>query len=93
MAGDFRLADLLRKYKPRESQKGKLAKRYRDQLCWDCSNACGGCERSDHLEPVPGWDATQTSRVLKVGGKGKGGTRVASSFVIHYYPKFRRDTR
>ena len=27
------------------------------------------------------------------GGKGKGGTRVASSFVIHYCPKFRRDTR
>ena len=64
-----------------------------DQLCWDCANACGGCEWSDHLEPVPGWDATPTSRVLKVGGKGKGGTRVASSFVIHYCPKFRRDTR
>nr|DAH25131.1 MAG TPA: hypothetical protein [Caudoviricetes sp.] len=32
MAGDFKLAELLRKYKPRESQKGKLAKRYRDQL-------------------------------------------------------------
>lgn len=93
MAGDFKLADLLRKYKPRESQKGKLAKRYRDQLCWDCASACGGCEWSDHLKPVPGWDATPTSRVLKVGGKGKGGTRVASSFVIHYCPKFRRDTR
>lgn len=90
MAGDFKLADLLRKYKPRESQKGKLAKRYRDQLCWDCANACGGYEWSDHLEPVPGWNATPTSRVLKVGGKGKGGTRVASSFVIHYCPKFRR---
>lgn len=92
MAGDFRLADLLRKYKPRESQKGKLAKRYRDQLCWTCANACGGCEWSDHLEPVPGWDATPTSRVLKVGGKGKNRTRVETSFVIHYCPKFRRDT-
>ena len=63
------------------------------QPCWDCVNAYGGCEWSDHLEPVPGWDATPTSRVLKVGGKGKGGTRVASSFVIHACPKFRRDTR
>ena len=60
------------------------------QPCWDCINACGGCEWSDHLGPVPGWDATPTSRVLK---DGKGSTRVASSFVIHTCPKFRRDTR
>ena len=60
------------------------------QPCWDCAAACGGCEWSDHLEPVHGWDATPTSRVLK---DGKGGTRVASSFVIHTCPKFRRDTR
>ena len=60
------------------------------QPCWNCINACSGCEWADHLEPVPGWDATPTSRVLK---DGKGGTRVASSFVIHICPKFRRDTR
>ena len=76
MASDFKLSDCYVET--------------RKQPCWDCANACGGCEWSDHLEPVPGWDATPTSRVLKVGGKGKGGTRVASSFVIHYCPKFRR---
>ena len=95
MASNFRLDELIRRYPPREKKHKKASKvEYRStQLCWTCANACGGCEWSDHLEPVPGWDATPTSRVLKVGGKGKGGTRVASSFVIHYCPKFRRDTR
>lgn len=95
MASNFRLEELIRRYPPREKKQKKAPKvEYQStQLCWKCANACGGCEWSDHLEPVPGWDATPTSRVLKVGGKGKGGTRVASSFVIHYCPKFRRDTR
>ena len=95
MASNFRLEELIRRYPPREKKQKKAPKvEYQStQLCWTCANACGGCEWSDHLEPVPGWDATSTSRVLKVGGKGKGGTRVASSFVIHSCPKFRRDTR
>lgn len=95
MASNFRLDELIRRYPPREKKQKKAPKvEYQStQLCWTCANACGGCEWSDHLEPVPGWDATPTSRVLKVGGKGKDGTRVASSFVIHACPKFRRDTR
>ncbi len=95
MASNFRLDELIRRYPPREKKQKKAPKvEYQStQLCWTCANACGGCEWSDHLEPVPGWDATPTSRVLKVGGKGKGGTRVASSFVIRACPKFRRDTR
>lgn len=92
MASNFRLDELIRRYPPREKKQKKAPKvEYQStQLCWTCANACGGCEWSDHLEPVPGWDATPTSRVLKVGGKGKGGTRVASSFVIRACPKFRR---
>ena len=99
MASNFRLEELIRRYPPREKKQKKAPKGSAEivyqstQLCWTCAAACGGCEWSDHLEPVPGWDATPTSRVLKVGGKGKGGTRVASSFVIHTCPKFRRDTR
>lgn len=95
MASNFRLEELIRRYPPREKKQKKPPKvEYQStQLCWTCANACGGCEWSDHLKPVPGWDATPTSRVLKVGGKGKGGTRVASSFVIHTCPKFRRDER
>lgn len=97
MASNFRLEELIRRYPPREKKqkkatKGSAAATYQ-QLCWDCANVYGGCEWAARFEPVPGWDATPTSRVLKVGGKGKGGTRVASSFVIHYCPKFRRDTR
>lgn len=86
MAGDFKLADLLRKYKPRESQKGKLAKRYRDQLCWDCANACGGCNWSARYEPVSGWDATPTERVLS---DGTGGLRVITSYEIRDFPEKR----
>ena len=98
MASNFRLDELIRRYPPREKKqkkapKGSAAAAYQQQLCWTCANACGGCEWSLRFEPVPGWDATPTSRVLKAGGKGKGGTRVASSFVIHYCPNFRRDTR
>ena len=93
MASNFRLEELIRRYPPREKKqkkapKGSTAPMYQQQLCWTYANACGGCEWSLRFEPVPGWDATPTSRVLKVGGKG--GTRVASSFVIHYCPKFRR---
>lgn len=95
MASNFRLEELIRRYPPREKKQKKAPKvEYQStQLCWTCANACGGCEWSDHLEPVPGWDATPTSRVLKVGGKGKGGTRIETSFVIRSCPKFRRDTR
>lgn len=95
MASNFRLDELIRRYPPREKKQKKAPKVefQSTQLCWTCANACGGCEWSDHLEPVPGWDATPTSRVLKAGGKGKNRTRVASSFVIHTCPKFRRDER
>lgn len=98
MASNFRLEELIRRYPPREKKqkkatKGSAAATYQQQLCWTCANACGGCEWSDHLKPVPGWDATPTQRVLKCGGKGKNRTRIEASFVIHYCPKFRRDTR
>ena len=36
---------------------------FSDQLCWDCKNACGGCEWSKSLEPVPGWKAKKIKKV------------------------------
>lgn len=93
MAGDFKLAELMRPCRRWKAARTPEVTYQSQQLCWDCANVYGGCEWSARFEPVPGWYATPTSRVLKVGGKGKGGTRVASSFVIHYCPKFRRDTR
>lgn len=38
----------------------KEAQRIKDedaQLCWRCSNACGGCSWSQNFIPVEGWDA------------------------------------
>lgn len=93
MASNFRLDDLIRRYPSWEKETGEIEYQYQSkQPCWDCVNACGGCEWADRLEPVPGWDATPTQRVLKCGG-GRGGTRIEASFVIHSCPKFRRETR
>lgn len=90
MASNFRLDDLIRRYPSWETESSEIEYQSK-QPCWDCANACGGCEWSDRLEPVPGWDATHTQRVLKCGGRG--GTRIEASFAIHSCPKFRRETR
>ena len=34
---------------------GAFMEKKMDQLCERCSNACGGCEWSASLQPVPGW--------------------------------------
>lgn len=39
-----------------------MANERKDQLCWDCKNATGGCEWSSCLEPVPGWTAEKVPR-------------------------------
>lgn len=90
MASNFRLDELIRRYPPREKKQKKAPKieYLSKQPCWDCANACGGCEWSARLEPVPGWDATPTQWVLKYSRKG--GTRVEASFEIRSCPKFRR---
>lgn len=31
-----------------------------DQLCFSCSNACGGCSWSSKFIPVENWDAVKT---------------------------------
>lgn len=87
MASNFRLDELIRRYPSWEKETGEIEYQSK-QLCWDCANACGGCEWSDRLEPVPGWDATPTQRVLKY--RRKGGTRVEASYIIRFCPKFRR---
>lgn len=33
---------------------------YRYTLCWDCKNACCGCDWSESLIPVKGWEAIPT---------------------------------
>lgn len=53
-----------------------------DQLCWDCVNACGGCEWSSGLEPVPGWTAKATRRT--------NGWKPYIAYEITACPKFER---
>lgn len=33
----------------------------REQLCWSCMNACGGCSWSLDFIPVKGWKALKSS--------------------------------
>lgn len=33
----------------------------KEQLCWTCQNACGGCSWSASLTPVEGWTATPST--------------------------------
>ena len=33
----------------------KNNKRWNEQPCWDCKNACGGCSWSKNFTPVNGW--------------------------------------
>jgi predicted nucleic acid-binding Zn ribbon protein len=34
-------------------------KKQKDQLCWSCANATGGCSWSSKLQPVEGWNAIE----------------------------------
>ena len=34
----------------------------KEQLCWTCKNACGGCDWSNLIEPVKGWTAKKVQR-------------------------------
>ena len=34
----------------------------KEQLCWDCVKATGGCSWSRNLKPVDGWIAKQVKR-------------------------------
>ena len=60
----------------------------KEQLCWSCKNACGGCEWSAYLEPVPGWTAEKVPRWEYIGTKEN--TRLGFSYKITECPKFER---
>ena len=52
------------------TERGRLRKvaARKDQLCWLCTKACGGCCWSDRGEPVPGWDAKKKLQPAACGG-------------------------
>ena len=43
----------------------KKKKRWREQPCWECKNACGGCSWSSSFTPVDGWVAEPTTIIYK----------------------------
>lgn len=67
MAGDFKLAELVRPCRRWKAARTPDVTYQSQQLCWNCANVYGGCEWSARFEPVPGWDAIATTRT--VGGK------------------------
>lgn len=52
-------------------------------LCWDCQNACSGCDWSRSLEPIPGWTATPTVINHQSGPE--------DSYIVWDCPMFKRD--
>ena len=34
----------------------------KEQLCWSCQKACGGCSWSSCFQPVEGWKAEKVHR-------------------------------
>nr|DAF81468.1 MAG TPA: hypothetical protein [Caudoviricetes sp.] len=59
-----------------------------DQLCWDCANACGGCEWSRSFQPVPGWTAAPARRIQNYGETG---FKVIDTYRITACPKFTKE--
>ena len=58
------------------------------QLCWDCANACGGCEWSRSFQPVPGWTAAPSRRIQNYGETG---FKVIDTYRITACPKFTKE--
>ena len=36
--------------------------KWKEQPCWTCQNACGGCSWSDCLQPVEGWKVERVKK-------------------------------
>lgn len=93
MASNFRLDELIRRYPPREKKPKKAPKVefQSKQPCWDCTNACGGCEWSKDFQPVPGWDASPV--IQKFHGGGTPRDYLTGSYAIRACPKFAKEER
>lgn len=56
-------------------------------ICWNCKNCVPsvekkqGCEWSEHLKPVPGWDAVRHKLTVSTG-------RSVISYMVRSCPKF-----
>ena len=57
----------------------------KNQSCWTCKNACGGCPWSREFKPVDGWEAEKTF----IGSNGEH----AESYKIIYCPEYMEEKR
>lgn len=64
-----------------------------NMLCWNCKNACGGCEWSKSFEPVDGWVARKipTEGLYGFITELKNPSLTKPSYHIFDCPKFVRD--
>lgn len=60
----------------------------REQLCWDCANACGGCVWSAFKMPVPGWDAEEDILACNTRHNGKISYRGIPTFRVYNCPLY-----
>lgn len=55
-------------------------------ICWNCKNACCGCEWSKNYTPIQGWDAIPTQIYVNADGKKS----YTDSFIVQKCPNFER---
>ena len=55
----------------------------KNQPCWTCANACGGCVWSKYGIPVPGWTASK-NRIPENGA-------FADTYRIYDCPLYKKD--
>lgn len=69
-----------------ETGSNQFGVRGKPTICWDCANACGGCNWSANLEPVKGWEAEKTRITTSV-------RQTVESWRVIKCPEFKRDAR
>lgn len=61
------------------------------QPCWSCAKACGGCAWSAKFEPVPGWDAKESTIKYNDGTPKTPKIRNVRSYIIKSCPEYEPD--
>ena len=66
---------------------GNNCTNHKQNICWDCKNACGGCNWSRALKPVDGWDA-ELIEYIPWGTKSQ---TLHTTYYIKQCPEFVKD--
>lgn len=71
------------------TQDNTIHKNTSQTLCWECANACGGCEWSSEFIPVPGWVAEKRRKKEHCSAAYE---HFNTSYLVMECPKFKRDS-